>query len=49
MTVDLDWENLGFNYRKLPFRKKPLFPKVYKDFIFQTMVECQTGQDLLAA
>ena len=20
MTVDLDWENLGFNYRKLPFR-----------------------------
>ena len=25
------------------FRKKPLFPKVYKDFIFQTMVECQTG------
>ena len=30
-------------------RKKPLFPKVYKDFIFQTMVECQTGQDLLVA
>ena len=20
MTVDLDWENLGFNYSKLPFR-----------------------------
>ena len=20
MTVDLDWENLGFNYHKLPFR-----------------------------
>ena len=31
------------------FRKKPLFPKVYKDFIFQTMVECQTGQDRLVA
>lgn len=31
------------------FRKKPLFPNVYKDFIFQTMVECQTGQDRLAA
>ena len=24
-------------------------PKVYKDFIFQTMVECQTGQDRLVA
>ena len=31
------------------FRKKPLFPKEYKDFIFQTMVECQTGQDRLVA
>ena len=31
------------------FRKKPLFPKVYKDFIFQTMIECQTGQDRLVA
>lgn len=31
------------------FRKKPLLPKVYKDFIFQTMVECQTGQDRLVA
>ena len=31
------------------FRKKPLFPNVYKDFIFQTMVECQTGQDRLIA
>ena len=31
------------------FRKKPFFPKVYKDFIFQTMVECQTGQDRLVA
>ena len=31
------------------FRNKPLFPKVYKDFIFQTMVECQTGQDRLVA
>ena len=31
------------------FRKKPLFPKVYKDFIFQTMVECQTRQDRLVA
>ena len=30
-------------------RKKPLFPNVYKDFIFQTMVECQTGQDRLVA
>jgi len=30
------------------FRKKPLFPKVYKD-LFQTMVECQTGQDRLVA
>ena len=31
------------------FRKKPLFPNAYKDFIFQTMVECQTGQDRLVA
>ena len=31
------------------FRKKPLFPNVYKDFIFQTMVDCQTGQDRLVA
>ena len=31
------------------FRKKPLFPNVYQDFIFQTMVECQTGQDRLVA
>ena len=29
--------------------RKPLFPNVYKDFIFQTMVECQTGQDRLVA
>ena len=27
MTVDLDWENLGFNYRKLPFR----YISYYKD------------------
>ena len=31
------------------FRKKPLFAKVNKDFIYQTMVECQTGQDRLVA
>ena len=31
------------------FRKKPLSPYVCKDFIFQTMVECQTGQDRLVA
>ena len=31
------------------FRKKPLFRKVYTDFTFQTMVECQTGQDRLVA
>ena len=31
------------------FCKKPLFAKVYKDFIYQTMVECQTGQDRLVA
>ena len=31
------------------FRKKPLFPKLYNDFIFQTMVECKTGQDRLVA
>ena len=31
------------------FRKKPLFPNVYTDIIFQTMVECQTGQDRLVA
>ena len=31
------------------FRKKPLFHNVYKDFIIQTMVECQTGQDRLVA
>ena len=31
------------------FHKKPLFAKVYKDFIYQTMVECQTGQDRLVA
>ena len=27
MTVDLDWENLGFAYRKLPFS----FISYYKD------------------
>ena len=27
MTVDLDWKNLGFNYRKLPFR----YISYYKD------------------
>ena len=27
MTVDLDWENLGFNYSKLPFR----YISYYKD------------------
>ena len=27
MTVDLDWENLGFAYRKLPFR----YISYYKD------------------
>lgn len=31
------------------FRKKPLFAKVYKDFIYQTMVESQTGKDRLVA
>ena len=31
------------------FRKNPLFPNVYKYFIFQKMVECQTGQDRLIA
>ena len=27
MTVDLDWDNLGFAYRKLPFR----YISYYKD------------------
>ena len=27
MTVDLDWENLGFAYHKLPFR----YISYYKD------------------
>ena len=31
------------------FRKEALFPQEYKDFIYQTMVECQTGQDRLVA
>lgn len=31
------------------FRREPLFAKEYKDFIWQTMVECQTGQDRLVA
>ena len=35
MTVDLDWENLGFNYRKLPFRY---------NFIITKMVKWDEGQ-----
>ena len=31
------------------FRKEALFPQEYKDFIYQTMTECQTGQDRLVA
>lgn len=31
------------------FLRKPLFDKEYKDFIYQTMVECRTGQDRLVA
>lgn len=31
------------------FRRESLFTKEYKDFIWQTMVECQTGQDRLVA
>lgn len=31
------------------FRRELLFAKEYKDFIYQTMVECQTGQDRLVA
>lgn len=31
------------------FRRKTLFDEAYKDFIYQTMVECQTGQDRLVA
>lgn len=31
------------------FRRKPLFAKEYKDFIYQTMADCQTGQDRLVA
>lgn len=31
------------------FLRKPLFGKTYKDFIYQTMVECQTGKDRLPA
>lgn len=31
------------------FRKKELFANKYKEFIYQTLVECQTGQDRLVA
>lgn len=31
------------------FRHKTLFDQTYKDFIYQTMIECQTGQDRLVA
>ncbi len=31
------------------FRKKPLFGEEYKDFIYRTMVECNTGKDRLVA
>ena len=31
------------------FLRKPLFGAAYKDFIYQTMVECQTGKDRLPA
>ena len=31
------------------FRREPLFAQEYKDFIYQTMVECKTGQDRLVA
>lgn len=31
------------------FRNKPLFPNTYKNFIYQTMVECNTGKDRLPA
>lgn len=31
------------------FRKKPLFADEYKDFIYRTMVECETGKDRLVA
>ena len=31
------------------FRNENLFDKEYKNFIYQTMVECQTGQDRLIA
>ena len=31
------------------FRKEALFLQEYKDFIYQTMTECQTGQDRLVA
>lgn len=31
------------------FRNKPLFPNAYKNFIYQTMVECNTGKDRLPA
>ena len=31
------------------FRRKTLFDEAYKNFIYQTMVECKTGQDRLVA
>lgn len=31
------------------FLRKPLFGEAYKDFIYQTMVECKTGVDRLSA
>lgn len=31
------------------FRREELFAGEYKDFIYQTMIECRTGQDRLAA
>ena len=31
------------------FRREPLFAQEYQDFIYQTMVECKTGQDRLVA
>ena len=31
------------------FLRKPLFSNEYKEFIYQTMLQCETGQDRLAA
>lgn len=31
------------------FRKQPLFANEYKEFIYRTMVECETGKDRLVA